>query len=61
MARPPLHRLTRIAILLLTLTLLGTGVASFFGVGITTLTPTSDRAGSLYGPAVIGGGPRAGK
>lgn len=56
-----MHRLTRIAILILALTLLGTGLASFYGVGIATLEPTSERAGSLYGPAVIGGGPRAGK
>ena len=43
------------------LLLLLSGAFSYWGVGVQTIGQTNLRAGSVIGPAVIGGGPRTGK
>lgn len=37
------------------------GAFSYWGVGVQTIGQANLRAGSVIGPAVIGGGPRTGK
>ena len=37
------------------------GALSYWGAGVQTIGQANLRAGSIIGPAVVGGGPRTGK